>query len=111
MSYFLWDTCVHAHHADALMETVMLTPVQKKFIWAGVVCLSLLALFPPWKCTSGSGYSGYGPIFYQPYSNSTFQIDYPRLLIPMGVVVTVTLTGFFLAGRNAQSGQRSSEKK
>jgi hypothetical protein len=89
----------------------MLTPVQKKIIWAGVVCLSLLALFPPWKCTSGPGWSGYGPIFYQPYTSATFQIDYPRLLIPMGVVVGVALTGVFLTGGNDQSGQRSSEKK
>ena len=92
----------------------MLSPVQKKFIWAGVVCLSLLALFPPW-CSAGLNIScgGYAPIFYPPNAIYGFtpHIDYLRLLIPMGLVVLVTFTGVFLTGGKGQSSSRPSDKE
>jgi hypothetical protein len=93
------------------MEPIMLSPVQKKFIWAGVVCLSLLALFPPWRDISGDQY--YSPFFFPPkfYYHGRCHIDFPSLVLPMGIVVLVTLTGVFLAGDKGQSSSRPSDKE
>jgi hypothetical protein len=75
-------------------EVVMRMPRHHKIIWAGIICLGLLALYPPWKrtwSTSGEAPAGYHLIFLPPETRGYgIKIDVARLLIPMALVVCVT---------------------
>ncbi len=79
-------------------------PRQNRIIWAGVFCLTCLALYVPWKLTWSSGGSrpmGYGFLFYPPeldreHWSGGVEVDTTRLLISMGIVAGITAAAVVL---------------
>jgi hypothetical protein len=76
-------------------------PKQHRIIWAGVVCLTLMATFVPWKYTFGTNGeepAGYHFIFLAPDRKQYggVKTDVVRLIIPMAVVAGITATAAVL---------------
>jgi hypothetical protein len=74
-------------------------PRHKKIAWAGLALFALLGLVPAWNIPYGYTYA---PIFLPPLPQafgdrlSRPSIDWPRTLLPMGVVAVVTVAGVWL---------------
>src|SRR5262245_34657376 len=79
------------HDRGTAINKLSLT--QKKIIWAGIACLSFLAVFVPWKGTYGA--IGYYFIFLPP--NGAVSVDVTRLFIPMGLVMGLTVAAVVFA--------------
>jgi len=78
----------------------MLSWTQKKIVVAGIGCLALLVFVVPWQRNYEGhrvGPKGYAFIFAPP--GGATEIDVPRMLIPMGLVVVATAAGVFLTAR------------
>lgn len=84
-----------------------LTNKQKKIVWAGISCLIILACWIPWTYTFYTSAikmekpAGYYCIFSQPAPEHNsipngVQVDVPRVVIPMFVVLCATIAGVVL---------------
>lgn len=73
---------------------------QRRIVWLGMLCLSALALWVPWKYPGNartSGVAGYGFIFYPPQREHVV-IDATRLLLPMGMVAGLATVAVVFSG-------------
>lgn len=101
--------------ADSIRSFAVLTP--KKAVWAGIACLALLATYVPWKYTVHMPNrlyreepAGYSFIFKPPQARRAgegVQLDLPRVLIPMAVIVFATVVVFLLPNGARQSNPTS----
>lgn len=75
-----------------------LRPLDRGVIWAAVIVIVLMCVFPPWVWKGTAGVSGhYGPITHRPENHRS--IDYDRLGLQVGLVVLVAAAAMVTARR------------